>query len=271
MNSVGMAIAEAHLAAMFNRPGHEIVDHHTYAFCSDGDLMEGASHEAASLAGHLGLGKLVWVYDDNHITIEGDTKLAYSDDVPGRFEAYGWHVQDLGDKANDLDALTAALETARDETERPSLIIVRSHIGWGAPNKQDTASAHGSPLGEEEIARDEALLRLARGRDVPRAGARAASTWRRAVERGRELRGGLGGTARGLPEGPPETWRRSFERRCAASFRTAGTGRSPSSRPDEGPMATREGVRQGAQRLRGAGPVAHRRAAPTWPAPTRRS
>ncbi len=152
MNSVGMAIAEAHLAAVFNRPGHEIVDHRTYVICSDGDLMEGASHEAASLAGHLGLGKLLWVYDDNRITIDGDTDLTFSDDVERRFEAYGWHVQNLGDRANDLDRLDQALTEARREPDRPSLVIVRSHIAWGAPTKQDTASAHGEPLGEEEVA-----------------------------------------------------------------------------------------------------------------------
>ncbi len=151
MNSVGMAIAEAHLAARYNRPGHKIIDHQTYAFCSDGDLMEGASNEAASLAGHLGLGKLTWIYDDNHITIEGDTALAYSDDVAQRFEGYGWHVQDVGDKAEDLDALTLALANANKVADRPSLIIMRSHIAQGAPTKQDTAEAHGSPLGEDEI------------------------------------------------------------------------------------------------------------------------
>ena len=148
MNSVGMAIAEAHLAATFNREGHTIVDHYTYAFCSDGDLMEGASHEAASLAGHLGLGKLIWVYDNNHISLEGPTKLSYSDDVARRFEAYHWHVQDIGDKANDLESLTHAIAQARDEKARPSIIIVQSHIGYGSPHKQDTYEAHGSPLGE---------------------------------------------------------------------------------------------------------------------------
>ncbi len=151
MNGVGMAMAEAHLAAIFNREGHEIVDHHTYLICGDGDLMEGASHEAASLAGHLGLGKLICVYDDNHITIEGSTALSCSDDAARRFRAYGWHVQDLGDRAGDLDALAAAISAARDERERPSLIIVRSHIGFGSPRRQDTSSAHGEPLGEEEI------------------------------------------------------------------------------------------------------------------------
>ncbi len=151
MNSVGMAIAEAHLAATYNRPGHAVVNHNTYAICGDGDLMEGASHEAASLAGHLGLGKLIWIYDDNHITIEGDTALAYSDDVARRFEAYHWHVQNLGEASEDLEALTLALANARKETAKPSLVIVRSHIGYGAPTKQDTAAAHGSPLGEAEV------------------------------------------------------------------------------------------------------------------------
>jgi len=151
MNSVGLAIAEAHLAAVFNRPDNEIIDHHTYVIGSDGDLMEGASHEAASLAGHLGLGKLIWIYDDNHITIDGDTDLAFSDDAGTRFEAYGWHVQNVGEQARDIEVLTGALDTARAETDRPSLIIVRSHIGYGAPNKQDTADAHGAPLGDEEI------------------------------------------------------------------------------------------------------------------------
>jgi len=151
MNSVGMAMAEAHLAAVFNRPGYDIIDHATYVFCGDGDLMEGASHEAASLAGHLGLGKLICVFDDNHITIEGNTSLSCSDSAARRFEGYGWQVLDLGEQANDLDVLTAAFGTARAEAVRPSLIIVRSHIGYGAPHRQDTSSAHGEPLGEEEI------------------------------------------------------------------------------------------------------------------------
>jgi transketolase len=151
MNAVGMAMAEAHLAAVFNRDGYEIVNHHTYVFTSDGDFMEGASHEAASLAGHLGLGKLVCVYDDNRITIEGSTALTYSDDVAGRFEAYHWHVQNLGERANDLGALGEALARARDEKDRPSLIIVRSHIGYGSPNRQDSEKAHGEPLGENEV------------------------------------------------------------------------------------------------------------------------
>lgn len=149
-NGVGMAIAERYLAARFNRPGHEIVNHYTYAIVSDGDLMEGISHEAASLAGHLKLGKLVYLYDDNHISIDGSTDLAFTENRTVRFEAYGWHVQQVQD-GNDLNAIENALTAAQNETERPSLIAVRTHIGYGSPNKQDTSSAHGEPLGEEEI------------------------------------------------------------------------------------------------------------------------
>ncbi|HEX6537467.1 MAG TPA: transketolase, partial [Gemmatimonadaceae bacterium] len=149
-NAVGMAIAEAHLAAEFGRPDADVVNHHTYFIASDGDLMEGVSHEAASLAGHLRLGKLIGFYDDNRITIEGNTALAYSDDAAARFAAYGWHVERVED-ANDLEAIDAAIEQAKAITDRPSLIIVRSHIAYGSPNKHDTAEAHGSALGEEEV------------------------------------------------------------------------------------------------------------------------
>jgi len=149
-NSVGMAIAERWLAAHFNRPGHEIVNHRVYAIAGDGCMMEGVSQEAASLAGHLKLSNLVWIYDNNHITIEGNTALAFSDDVAARFTSYHWNVLRVGD-ANDTDLLDRALQTALKETERPSFIIVDSHIAWGAPNKQDTSAAHGEPLGDEEI------------------------------------------------------------------------------------------------------------------------
>lgn len=147
---VGMAIAERILESRFNKPDHAIVDHYTYAIASDGDLMEGISAEAASIAGHLKLGKLIYFYDNNHITIEGNTDLAFSEDVGRRFEAYHWHVQHVED-ANDLTALNNAIDAAKAETEKPSLIIVRSHIAFGSPNKHDTAGAHGSPLGEDEI------------------------------------------------------------------------------------------------------------------------
>jgi transketolase len=149
-NSVGFAIAERWLAAHFNRPGHEIVDHRVYAVAGDGCLMEGVSQEAASLAGHLRLSNLVWIYDNNHITIEGNTALAFSDDVATRFTSYHWNVLRVGD-ANDTDLLDRAIQSALKETDRPSLVIVDSHIAWGAPNKQDTSAAHGEPLGEEEI------------------------------------------------------------------------------------------------------------------------
>ena len=149
-NGVGMAIAERHLASVFNRPGHEIVNHFTYGIVSDGDLMEGISHEAASLAGHLGLGKLIYLYDDNHISIEGSTDITFTEDRLRRFAAYGWHVQQVTD-GNDPEQLSSAIAAARDETRRPSFIAVRTHIGYGSPHKQDTAGAHGEPLGAEEL------------------------------------------------------------------------------------------------------------------------
>ena len=149
-NGVGMAIAEAHLAAVFNRPGSEIVDHCTYGIVSDGDLMEGISHEAASLAGHLGLGKLIYLYDDNHISIEGSTDIAFTEDRLARFAAYGWHVQQVPD-GNDLSAIETSIAAAQKELRRPSLIAVRTHIGFGSPNKQNTAGVHGEPLGTEEL------------------------------------------------------------------------------------------------------------------------
>ena len=149
-NAVGMALAETALAAHFNRPGHGIVDHYTYALVSDGDLMEGISSEAASLAGHLQLGKLIVLYANNHISIEGSTDLAFSEDRAARFAAFGWHVQRVED-SNDIAALDEAIGKARDERQRPSLIEVRTHIGYGSPHKQDTAAAHGEPLGEDEL------------------------------------------------------------------------------------------------------------------------
>jgi len=147
--AVGMALTEAFLATTFNRPGTPVVDHTTYVFLGDGDLEEGISHEAASLAGHLRLGKLIYFYDDNHISIDGPTELSYSDDVSMRFGAYGWHVQKVD--AYDMPGIAAAIVAAQGVSDKPSLIICRSHIAYGSPNKQDTAEAHGSPLGEEEI------------------------------------------------------------------------------------------------------------------------
>ncbi len=149
-NGVGMAMAEAHLAARYNRPGFAIIDHFTYGIVSDGDLMEGIAAEAASLAGHLQLGKLIYFYDDNRITLAAATDLTFTEDRGKRFAAYGWHVQTVTD-GNDPEAIHCALEIARSTADKPSLIIVRTHIGFGSPHKQDTFEAHGSPLGEDEV------------------------------------------------------------------------------------------------------------------------
>ncbi len=148
-NCVGFAMAEAHLAAIFNRPKHKIVDHHIYAIVTDGDLMEGLSSEAASLAGHLRLGKIIMLYDDNLISIDGSTNLTFSEDCGARFEAFGWHVQHVKD-GNDVDAVDKAIENAKKDP-RPSLILCRTNIGFGMPNKQDTSKAHGEPPGEDEL------------------------------------------------------------------------------------------------------------------------
>ena len=184
-HAVGMALAERMLAARFNRLEHEIVDHRTFVIASDGDLEEGISGEASSIAGHLGLGRLIAFYDQNHISIEGDTKLAFTEDVGKRYEAYGWHVQDLEENI-ELDSLERALETAIRVEDKPSLIIVRTHIAQGSPNKHDTAGAHGSPLGEEEVK----LTKQAIGWPslepffVPE---EALEHFRRCVERGEQL------------------------------------------------------------------------------------
>ena len=219
-NSVGIALAERWLAERYNRPGHTVIDHRTYVICSDGDLMEGISHEAAELAGHQQLGKLVWIFDDNEVTIEGDTNLATSTDQPTRFESYGWHVERVAD-GNDIPLLDAALRRARQEQDRPSLIALRTTIGWGSPNKAGSADAHGAPLGPEEVeATKEALgypsreafwvaEEARREWEVARARGRAAEAeWHRAFERyraahpelARELENNLSGTL-------PDCWR----------------------------------------------------------------
>ena len=204
-NAVGMAIAEAFLAERFNRDAHRVVDHFTYVIAGDGDMMEGLSHEAASLAGHLGLGKLIVLYDDNHISIEGDTDLAFGDDTCERFAGYHWHTQRVAD-ANDLDAVDGALQAAKKVADKPSLICVRSHIGFGAPHKQDTASAHGEPLGVDELKAAKESLgwppeamflvpdeALARFREALARGARAEADWRRRCDAWRVAEPGLAG------------------------------------------------------------------------------
>jgi transketolase len=158
-NAVGMAVAEAFLAATYNRPDIAPVDHYTYAIVSDGDLMEGIASEAASLAGHLGLGKLIFLYDDNLISLDGPTSLAYTEDAMQRFAAYGWHTQKVAD-GNDCDAIEAAIHAARAETSKPSIISVRTVIGFGSPAYAGTARAHGEPLGKDEVRATKAALGL---------------------------------------------------------------------------------------------------------------
>ena len=179
--AVGMAIAEKHLAAVYNRPGFEVVDHHTYAMLGDGDLMEGVSHEAASLAGTLGLGKLIFLYDDNLISLDGPTDLSYTEDALERFEAYHWHVQRVKD-GNDLAAIEAAIAAAKAETGRPSIIAVRTVIGYGSP-KAGTNKVHGEPLGAEAVAATKKYFGFPEDQNfvVPDA---ALENWRKAVERG---------------------------------------------------------------------------------------
>jgi transketolase len=198
-NAVGMAMAERFLAQRYNRPGHVVVDHRVYGIASDGDLMEGISQEAASLAGAFGLGKLILFYDDNRITIDGTTALSFDhEDKAARLEAQGWHVQRVGD-VNDLEALAAAVETAKAETTRPSLIVVRSHIAYPAPHAQDTAKAHGSPLGEDEVRATKELLGwdpdehfvvpdgVYEHMDLREKGQELEEDWRRSFERWRAI------------------------------------------------------------------------------------
>ena len=235
-NAVGMAIAERLLAHRFNRPGLEIVNHHVWGFCSDGDLMEGISSEAASLAGHLRLGKLNFIYDNNHITIDGSTSLAFSEDVGKRFEAYGWHVQRLDD-GNDLDAIHLALEAARREDSRPSLIVLRTHIGDPAPTKRDTAEAHGAPLGAEEVKRTKEILdwpqeafvvpedALAHWREAVPRGARLEAEWQALFER----------YAAAHPEDAAE-----FTRTMSGTLPAGWESALPVFTPKDGKLATRQ-------------------------------
>ncbi|MFC2046107.1 transketolase [Chloroflexota bacterium] len=213
-NGVGMALAERILASEFNRPGFEIVGHHTFGIVSDGDLMEGISHEAASLAGHLGLGRIIYLYDDNQITIEGETRLAFSEDVGGRFEAYGWHV--LAVDGHDRASVARAIRTGVDEGDRPTLIMCRTHIGYGSPNRQDTAKAHGEPLGAGEVQLTKEALGWPRDAQfyVPE---EARAHFGAAVERGAEMQGAwdsvFGGYAAAYPKLAAE-----FERRMAGEL-----------------------------------------------------
>ena len=236
-NSVGLALAERMLAARFNVDGGELIDHFTYTIVSDGDLQEGVASEACSLAGHLGLGRLIAYYDDNHISIEGDTDLAFSEDVGMRFEAYGWHVQDLGEDLG-LDRLEEATNAAKAVEDRPSLVILRTHIAQGSPNKQDTEGAHGSPLGDDEVRLtkevygwppDEQFL-------VPD---EVLAHFRECVERGRELEEEWSGRLASYRDANPEQ---------AAQLELMMEGRLPDGwdtdvprfKPEDGSVATRK-------------------------------
>jgi len=235
-NSVGFAIAERSLAARFNKgDGEDIVDHFTYAICSDGDLMEGISHESASLAGHLRLGKLIWLYDDNHITIEGNTELAYSDDPCARFDAYGWHTQSVKD-GNDIAAIDAAVTAAKADA-RPSFIRIRTHIAYGAPHLQDNAKAHGSPLGEDEIRATKKFygwpedIRFLVPDD-------ALSHMREAVDRGAKLESKWRATFDAYAAKHPDL-ARQFEDEQAQKLPDGWAVELPSWKPSDGPLATR--------------------------------
>ncbi len=186
-NGVGMAVAEAYLAARYNKPGFEIINHRTYAIAGDGDLMEGVSAEAASLAGHLKLNKLIYFYDNNHISLASSTQVTFTEDHARRFESYGWYVQSVDD-GNDIEAINAAINSAQQERDRPSIIMVRTHIGYGSPNKQDSCAAHGSPLGEEETKLTKAKLGwpLEPPFLIP---PEAETHFRKAVERGEKAEG----------------------------------------------------------------------------------
>jgi transketolase len=235
--SVGLALAEAMLGARFNRSGHEIVDHHTYVIASDGDIQEGVGSEACSLAGHLGLGKLIVFYDNNHIQLAGETAMAFSEDVGERFEAYGWHVQDVGEDLS-LDRLAGAAEAAQDVTDRPSLVIVRSHIGYGSPHKQDSYKAHGSPLGEDEVR----LTKEGYGWDpdaqfyVPD---EVSAHFREAIPRGKELVAAWEERLEAYRSDEPEAYEELalvMERRLPEGWDSD----VPKFRPEEGMIATRK-------------------------------
>jgi transketolase len=208
-NAVGMAMAERHLAARFNRPDHPIVDHYTYVMCGDGDLMEGVASEAASLAGHLGLGKLICIYDDNEISIEGSTDIAFTEDVAARFRAYNWQVIPVAD-GNDVAALTAAIEAARANEDQPSLIQAHTRIAFGSPNFQGKADAHGTPLGAEEICLTKKNLGCPENESfcTPRL---AIDLFRKAVEAGRDAQAAWERRIKAYAEAFPELSRRLSE------------------------------------------------------------
>ena len=236
-NAVGLALAEAMLAARFNRPGHDLIDHRTFVIASDGDIQEGVASEACSLAGHLGLGKLTVFYDNNHVQLSGPTAMAFSEDVAGRFEAYGWHVQDLEEDLA-LGHIGQAIETAARVADRPSLIMLRTHLGFGSPNLQDNYKAHGSPLGEEEVR----LTKEGYGWDpdahflVPD---EALEHFRAAVDRGKEVEGEWEERAAAYRSEYPDLWEELslvIERRLPDGW----DADRPKFHPQDGMIATRK-------------------------------
>ncbi len=235
-NSVGMAIAERWLAAQFNRPGHTLVDHYTYAIVSDGDLMEGVAAEAASLAGHLRLGRLIWLYDDNRVTLSATTSVTFSEDIGRRFEGYGWHMQHVAD-GNDLEAIDRALAAALAVEDRPSLIIVRTHLGYGSPNKQDTFKAHGEPLGEDEVRATKRNLGWPEDKTffIPE---EALRVFRKAVPQGEALEAAWRTKVDSYRAAFPDL-ARTFERVPAVEIPEAWESRLPTFKPEDGPLATR--------------------------------
>ncbi len=233
---VGMAMAERFLVDSFNEPDHQLIDHYTYAIVSDGDLMEGVTSEAASLAGMLRLGKLIYLYDDNDISIEGHTDLTFTEDVGARFEAYGWHVAHVDD-GNDLDAIEAAIRAAQTESARPSLVIVRTHIGYGSP-KQDTAGAHGEPLGAEAVEATKKKLGwpLEPAFHIPD---EAGAHLRKAIERGAELETEWQDRLDAYRQKDPDR-AAELERALAGELPDGWDEDVPVFTADDGPMATRE-------------------------------
>jgi transketolase len=234
-NAVGFAIAAKHLAAVYNRPGHQIVDHYIYCLCSDGDLMEGISHEAASLAGHLGLGNLICLYDDNQVTLDGPAEWSLSDDPIKRFEAYHWHVDEID--GMDPEQVDAAIRRAQTVTDRPSMIVCHTHIGYGSPHFQDTSKAHGSPLGEDEVR----LVKQRFGLDpdqhfvVP---GEVLEHMRQAVERGKRLEAEWDERFAAYQKAYPELaaqWKRVH----SGALPDGWDADIPTFRPEDGPIATR--------------------------------
>ncbi len=234
-NGVGMAIAERFLAATFNRPTYPIFDHHTYAIVSDGDLMEGISHEAAALAGHLGLNKLVYLYDDNQISIEGSTDLTFTENVADRFRSCHWHVQEVD--GYDLEAIEGAIRAAKEELERPSLLICHTHIAYGSPNKQDDAASHGAPLGAQEVAKTKEALGWPRDAEfwIPE---EVQALFRQAVERGRQAQGAWQDLLERYTEAYPDE-AALLERLWRGELPDGWRDRLPAFHSDDGLLATR--------------------------------